>query len=265
MRLLLIGDVHACAAELETLLERLRPGPADRVIFLGDLVDRGPDAPRVFDLARAARGELVLGNHEDKLLRWRDGRPGAHGVAVRLAPHHRRTLEALRPSDWATMESARPWIEVPEGAPGWAGPGPLLVVHAGVRPGLPLEQQDAYDVCRLQCIGPSGRRRKLGTPGAYFWAERCDYPGWVVYGHTIFPEPLRIGRTLGLDTGCCFGGRLSALELPAGRIHQAAAARDYAWELVQQFYPLRAEAVRRRRAGSGPGGRPAAGIGRSFG
>jgi diadenosine tetraphosphatase ApaH/serine/threonine PP2A family protein phosphatase len=241
-----IGDVHACADELEVLLDRIAPGSEDRVIFVGDLVDRGPRLARTFDLARAARGELILGNHEDKLLRWRDGRSGEHGVAVRLAPHHRLTLEALRPADWELMESARPYLEVPEGSRAWPGPGPLLVVHAGLRPGVPVAEQDPYDLCRLQAIGFSGRRRKLGTPGATFWAERCDYPGWVVYGHTVFREPLRHGRTLGIDTGCCFGGRLSALELPSGRIHQQHAARNYALEMLEKFYPMRAEAVRRR-------------------
>jgi hypothetical protein len=242
-----IGDVHACADELEALLERLAPGPSDRVVFVGDLVDRGPRVARTFDLARASRGELVLGNHEDKLLRWRDGRPGGHGVAVRLAPHHRLTLEALRPADWEFMESARPYLALPEHG--------VLVVHGGLRPGVAPELQDPYDLCRLQAIGRSGRRRKAGTPGASFWVEHCDHPGWVVYGHTVFREPLRYERTLGIDTGCCFGGHLSALELPGGRIHQVGAARNYMIELLEKFYPARAEAAR-LRYGLGPGGRP---------
>ncbi|MBI5838348.1 MAG: metallophosphoesterase [Candidatus Eisenbacteria bacterium] len=234
----MIGDVHACASELERLLEVLAPGDGDRVIFVGDLVDRGPDIRRAFELVRSVRGELVLGNHEDKLLRWRDGRPGEHGTTVRLAPHHKLTVEALRPEDWVTMESARPFVELPE--------HDTLVVHGGLRPGVPPSEQDPYDLCRLQCVGPTGRRRKMGTEGAWFWAERCDYPGRVVYGHTVFREPHRVGRTLGIDTGCCFGGCLTAVELPGERLHQVKAERNYAWEMLQEFYPMRAEAVRRR-------------------
>ena len=230
-RTFIIGDVHACAAELEELLGRLAPGRGDRVIFVGDLVDRGPAVRRVFDLAREARGELVRGNHEDKLLRWRSGRPGARGVTVQLAPHHFETVEQLRPEDWQLMESAKPFLEVPDHG--------VVVVHAGLRPGIPLKEQDPDDLCRLQSIGPSGRRRKSGTPGARFWAETCDLPGWVVYGHTHMRVPLRFERTLGIDTGCCFGGHLTALELPSGALHQVRAARNYAAELYARFYGSR--------------------------
>ena len=151
-----------------------------------------------------------MGNHEDKLLKWREyasGTPGAR--EVRLAPHHRVTVGALRPEDWQQMESAPRWIKLEE--------HDALVVHGGVRPGTPLERQDPDDLCRLQAIGRSGRRRKWGTDGSIFWASLCDFPGWVIYGHTHFDQPVRFERTLGIDTGCCFGGRLTALELPGGK------------------------------------------------
>ena len=232
-RVLIVGDVHACARELGILLDRLAPARDDRVVFLGDLVDRGPDVAKVFDLAREVRGELVLGNHEDKFLRWEEGRrnspTGESGV--QLAPHHRATLAELRPEDWETMRRGTRYLEIPE--------HDVLVIHAGLRPGVALAEQDPDDLCRLQNIGPSGRRRRWGTPGTSFWAEHCDRPGWVVYGHTHSAQPLRYERTLGIDTGCCFGGMLTALELPVWRLHQVPAARNYFLETAARYYPGR--------------------------
>jgi len=113
------------------------------------------------------------------------------------------------------------------------------VVHAGLRPGIPPAAQDPDDLCRLQSIGRTGRRRRWRTEGAVFWACVCDYPGWVVFGHTHFRQPVRFERTLGIDTGCCFGGALTALELPAWRLHQVKAERNYMMEMMERVYSPR--------------------------
>ena len=203
------------------LLRRLDALPGDFRIRLSSLE------------AAEVRGELVLGNHEDKFLRWEEGRrnspTGESGV--QLAPHHRATLAELRPEDWETMRRGTRYLEIPE--------HDVLVIHAGLRPGVALAEQDPDDLCRLQNIGPSGRRRRWGTPGTSFWAEHCDRPGWVVYGHTHSAQPLRYERTLGIDTGCCFGGMLTALELPVWRLHQVPAARNYFLETAARYYPGR--------------------------
>ena len=228
-RTLVVGDVHACGDELEELLDLAAPGREDRVVFVGDLVDRGPNVRKVFDLARQCRGEVVMGNHEDKLLRWRKYNLGARNAReVQLAPHHRLTVEALRQEDWQQMEAAPRWLKIPA--------HDALVVHAGIRPGVALEEQDPDDLCRLQGIGRTGKRRKWGTPGSIFWASVCDYPGWVIYGHTHFRGPVRFERTMGIDTGCCFGGKLTALELPGGRLLSVPGRSNYVEKIYREFY-----------------------------
>ena len=147
------------------------------------------------------------------------------------------TVEALRPEDWRMMAAAPLYLELPG--------HDALVVHAGMRPGLAPAQQDPDDLCRLQAIGHSGRRRKWGTTDSTFWASVCDYEGWVVYGHTHFPSPVRYGQTLGIDTGCCFGGWLTALELPSGRLHQVRAAKNYVHELYMAHYGEQARRIPR--------------------
>lgn len=240
-RTFVVGDVHACGDELEALVGLIHLSANDRVIFVGDIVDRGPAVTRVFDLVRSVGGELVRGNHEDKLLRWRDYRAGLAGAReVNLAPHHKLTVEALRPEDWRMMAAAPLFLEIPEHR--------ALVVHAGLRPGVAPAQQDPDDLCRLQGIGRTGRRRKWGTAESTFWASVCDYDGWVIYGHTHFREPVRCGNTLGIDTGCCFGGRLTALELPSGRLHQVRAARNYVSELYRAHYGEKARRIEREGA-----------------
>ncbi len=241
-RLFLVGDVHACARELEQLLAGLRLTGDDRVIFLGDLLDRGPEVRRTLDLVREVRGEVVLGNHEDKFLRWSAQQQGPPRTfsrddpAMHLAPHHLETLDALRPADWELLRAAKLWIEIPEME--------LIAVHAGFRPGVALEDQKPYEVCRLQAISQAGVRRRWHTPRTIFWTQGWEDPRWVVYGHTHFRFPMRFERTLGLDTGCVFGGSLTALELPGGRLHRVRAAKNHAWELMERFYPKKAAGLR---------------------
>ncbi|MBB5852804.1 polynucleotide kinase-phosphatase [Amycolatopsis umgeniensis] len=210
-----IGDVHGCREELEELLTEL--GYADGVhpegrtaVFVGDLVDRGPDTPgvlrRVMAMAEAGSALVVCGNHEQKLVRALNGRKVkvAHGLA--------ESLEQLAEQDEDFRAKAREFCDgliahyVLDG-------GKLVVAHAG----LPekFHGRASGRVRSTALYGDTtGETDEYGLPVRLPWAR--DYRGTatVLYGHTPTLEPEWINGTMCLDTGCVFGGKLTALRYP---------------------------------------------------
>ena len=237
VRTIVVGDVHGCLEELDELLRlvELRPG-FDRLVFVGDLLDRGPDPVGVVRRARALGASSVLGNHEDKHLRW-----ARHESWSRRDPTHRNPLRPFPPERLAQHERLSSddlaWIA---GLPtvlrldgGWA------VVHGGLSPRRRLEGQLRHEVLRLRLVGEDGhvaaRPRGPLPPGLAPWATRWPGPESVIYGHHVHgldeprvDEPAPGVRCVGLDTGCCYGGRLSALILPAEEIVSVTAHAAYA-------------------------------------
>ncbi|MEU3188150.1 polynucleotide kinase-phosphatase [Streptomyces sp. NPDC006923] len=239
----IIGDVHGCRSELETLLGAL--GYADGVhpegrtaVFVGDLVDRGPDSPGVLRLVMSmvASGNAlcVPGNHENKLGRWLKGKKVqyTHGLA--------ETIEQMEKEDDGFRAQVREFIEglvshyVLDG-------GALVVCHAG----LP-EKYHGRTSGRVRSHAlygeTTGETDEFGLPVRYPWAE--DYRGRaaVVYGHTPVPNASWINNTICLDTGVVFGGRMTALRWPERELVGVPAERVW-YEPVK---PLATEA---------PGGR----------
>ncbi len=229
----IIGDVHGCHDELADLLGMLgyQPGedgvprhPAGRTaVFLGDLVDRGPDTPGVLRtvMAMVAAGAAlcVPGNHEHKLLRALRGRDirVSHGLAESLAQ-----LKA-EPDDFRSQVIA--FLDglishyVLDG-------GRLVVAHAG----LPAQMHGRASaaVRSFALYGETtGETDEFGLPVRYPWAQ--DYRGSaaVVYGHTPVPEPAWVNNTICVDTGCVFGGRLTALRYPERELVAVPARRVY--------------------------------------
>ncbi|ALC20159.1 polynucleotide kinase-phosphatase [Streptomyces pristinaespiralis] len=211
----IIGDIHGCSSELETLLGKLGyvdgAHPEGRTaVFVGDLVDRGPDSPgvlrRVMAMVAAGNALCVPGNHENKLGRWLGGRnvQHTHGLA--------ETIEQLEKEDDAFRTQVREFI---------AGlvshyvldEGKLVVCHAG----LP-EKYHGRTSGRVRSHAlygdTTGETDEFGLPVRYPWAE--DYRGRaaVVYGHTPVPNTSWINNTICLDTGAVFGGKMTALRWP---------------------------------------------------
>ncbi|MEU0393616.1 polynucleotide kinase-phosphatase [Streptomyces sp. NPDC006208] len=214
----IIGDIHGCRSELETLLAKL--GYVDGVhpegrtaVFVGDLVDRGPDSPgvlrRVMAMVAAGNALCVPGNHENKLGRYLKGRnvQHTHGLAETI-----EQLEKEDEKDPAFREQVREFIDglvshyVLDG-------GKLVVCHAG----LP-EKYHGRTSGRVRSHAlygdTTGETDEFGLPVRYPWAE--DYRGRaaVVYGHTPVPDTSWINNTICLDTGAVFGGRMTALRWP---------------------------------------------------
>ena len=233
-----IGDVHGCRAELETLLAELgyvveydderravgaRHPDRRRVIFVGDLVDRGPDTPGVLRLAMGmvAAGDAycVPGNHENKLLRALRGRNVqiTHGLAESLAQLDKEPPE-LRDEVEVFLDGLISHYVLDDGK--------LVVAHAGIN-----ERYIGRASGRVRsfCLygDTTGETDEFGLPVRYPWAN--DYRGKavVLYGHTPVPTPEWVNNTLCLDTGCVFGGRLTALRYPERELVSVPAAEVY--------------------------------------
>jgi diadenosine tetraphosphatase ApaH/serine/threonine PP2A family protein phosphatase len=213
-RTIVVGDLHGCLDEAEELLARLAVTSSDRVLFAGDLVDRGPRRRECVELAM--RHEAILGNHEESHLRQR------HRPLDRLKPDHAETRRCLedRHLDWfATLPL---FIRVPEAN--------AVVVHAGVLPGVPIERQLAHTLLHAQCVNPPDTRSfwPSKAPATHtFWGNHWKGPERVIFGHTVLDRPLVSPWAVGIDTGCVQGGALTAVVLPEWEIVSVPARRNH--------------------------------------
>ncbi|MGW1722146.1 polynucleotide kinase-phosphatase [Streptomyces sp. NPDC002306] len=235
----IVGDIHGCASELETLLARLgyKDGvhPEGRTaVFVGDLVDRGPDSPgvlrRVMSMVGSGDALCVPGNHENKFGRHLKGRKvqHTHGLA--------ETIEQMEGESEEFKKQVREFIDglvshyVLDG-------GRLVVCHAG----LP-EKYHGRTSGRVRSHAlygdTTGETDEFGLPVRYPWAE--DYRGRaaVVYGHTPVPQATWLNNTICLDTGAVFGGKLTALRWPERELVDVPA--EQVW--YEPTKPLRSEA-----------------------
>jgi predicted phosphodiesterase len=214
-RLIAIGDIHGCHEEFAELLSLLELKADDRLILLGDLVNRGPDSHRVIELARAHRAISLLGNHELRLLNYRRTRDLNYAKE-----HDLETFDQLRPDDWTYLENMSLTYEEPALN--------LVFVHGGFLPGQPWQRQPAEVVTRIQVIDRDGQpRKRADVPDAPFWADLWSGPPYVIYGHTPRPEIYKLKWSLGLDTACVMGGHLTAFILPEKRFVQVKARQRY--------------------------------------
>ena len=229
----IIGDVHGCLPELDELLDALgyrpdgagvRRHPAGRTaVFLGDLVDRGPDTPgvlrTVMGMVAGGAALCVPGNHEAKLLRAMRGRDVriSHGLAESLAQLAAETDE-FTAGVAAFLDGLISHYVLDSGR--------LVVAHAGLREEMHGRASAAVRAFAL--YGEStGETDEFGLPVRYPWAQ--DYRGKaaVVYGHTPVPQAVWVNNTICLDTGCVFGGRLTALRYPERELVSVPAQRVY--------------------------------------
>ncbi len=214
-RLIAIGDIHGCHLEFAELLARLALTADDRLILLGDLVNRGPDSGKVIELARAHRAIALLGNHELRLLKYRQS-----GERKYVKETDLETFQKLRPEDWTFLDGMPLTFEEPKLN--------TVFVHGGFLPTEPWQRQPAEIVTRIQVIDSDGRPgRRADQPDAPPWADLWSGPPFVVYGHTPRPEVYKLKWSLGIDTGCAQGGFLTAFELPEKRFLQVKARQRY--------------------------------------
>ena len=246
----IIGDVHGCLDELVALLRELgysvaleagddgapayivEPPAGRMAIFVGDLVDRGPDTPGVLRLVmsmvEAGTALAVPGNHDVRLVRALKGRNVrvTHGLA-----------ESLEQLARETPEFRQKVVEFLDGLVSHyvLDDGKLVVAHAGMKE--EYQGRASGRVREFALYGETtGETDEFGLPIRYDWAAEYRGRAMVVYGHTPVPEPQWLNNTICIDTGCVFGGRLTALRYPERELVSVPAKRVYA-EPVRPFLP----------------------------
>lgn len=229
-----IGDVHGCGDELEALLGLLGYAPgADGVwchpegrkaVFVGDLVDRGPRIADVLKLVmameKAGAAIVVPGNHDMKLMRKLRGRnvEVTHGL--------RESLDQLAAESEAFQREVADFVDdlVSHYV---LDDGKLVVAHAGMKE--EMQGRGSGKVRDFALFGETtGETDEFGLPVRYNWAAEYRGQATVVYGHTPVPEAEWLNRTINIDTGCVFGGKLTALRYPEKELVSVPAARAYA-------------------------------------
>jgi hypothetical protein len=205
-RTILVGDVHGCRAELEELLVRVGHAAGDRVVSVGDTVARGPESAGVLKLLRSVGGQLVRGNHEEKILRWHTARKGG-GRVEPLSGTHLQVARSLTPDDWLMIAASPLYLDLPE--------HDVRVVHAGVVPGLPIERQARDVLLTIRSLDDAGEAVEQAGPVP--WGSRYRGPPHIVFGHHAQPRPQLHPDATGIDTGCVYGGSLTAVVLHEGQ------------------------------------------------
>lgn len=214
-RIIAIGDVHGCAQELEQLIALVEPQVRDRVIFLGDLVNRGPDSHGVLQIARTLKADALIGNHEVRLLDFHQT-----GRTQGLKPHDFATIKQMTTQDWAFLRAMRDRIYIRK--------LDTVFVHGGFHPFQAWQTQPRSLITEIQSLNGAGRpQRRSKDPTAPAWADLWAGPPFVIYGHTPRPEVYRTPSSLGIDTACAMGGKLTACILPGMELVQVPAARVY--------------------------------------
>lgn len=223
----IIGDVHGCADELQALLTKLgyriewsdnrgertvtvAPPEGRKAIFVGDLVDRGPNSPDVLRIAMSMTASgaayAVQGNHDRKLQRWLSGRK----VAINHGLEH--TIEQLEAQDRGLREALPKFLDGLRSHV-WLDGGRLAVAHAGLKEEMIGRGSGA--VREFALYGETtGEIDEFGLPVRADWAAAYRGPTTVVYGHTPVVRADWVNNTLCIDTGCVFGGKLTALCWP---------------------------------------------------
>ena len=195
------------------LLREVQADPArDRILFIGDLINKGPSSRGVWELYRAFNGRSILGNHEMGMLRILEGQPH----------RHEKYLAALHRDFGAALDN---FVADVRGWPLWIEEPGLIVVHAGLAPGRHPRDTDPWMLVTIRTW--DGEGTDLHNEAHPPWFDFHHGPDLVVFGHWAALGGLNRPFAIGLDTGCVYGGMLSCLLLPERRFVRVKAREAY--------------------------------------
>lgn len=252
-RTLIIGDVHGCLTEFDALLRLVEYRPGDRLILCGDLVDKGPEPAAVVRRAMELNAECVMGNHEENHLRFNahqiteNARDKKNPMAPRMRyDNFRLVQETMTQREWDWVAGLPNFIHIDER---WT------VVHAGCMPGIAVEEQEQKHLLRLRDIDTVtgkmvGVFEEKKHPERLHWSRLWKGPRSIVYGHIVrtlgavarcaatghgAENMVRMqitgedAHTIGIDTGCVYGGKLTAMIMSSGWIEFASVPATGKW------------------------------------
>jgi protein phosphatase len=241
----IIGDIHGCSDELQALLGKLGyavnwadgengrsvtvvPPDGRKAVFVGDYVDRGPSSPdvlrMVMSMTAAGTAYAVQGNHDRKLERWLGGRK------VTIAHGLQQTIDQVAAEDRGFREAVTQFL-LGLRSHVWLDGGRLAVAHAGLK--AEMVGRGSGAVREFALYGETtGETDEFGLPVRADWAANYRGPTTIVYGHTPVATAGWVNNTLCIDTGCVFGGKLTALRWPEKELVDVPAERTW-------FEPLR--------------------------
>lgn len=212
MRTIIIGDVHGCIDELNDLLALAEiDKKKDRIIFIGDLIAKGPASGAVYARYRKLGGSSVLGNHEFRLLQALDHGNGSSKFVTQFKKSFGKKFDAF-------VEDVREW-------PAWIETDEVIAVHAGLVPGRSAKSTAMEDLVTIRTWDGAGD--DLQNPDNPPWFEFYEGEKLVAFGHWARLGGVVRENVVGLDTGCVYGGKLSALVLPERKIISVPARKTY--------------------------------------
>lgn len=215
-RTIAIGDVHGCADEFEELLNALELEPEDRVIQVGDLINRGPKSHKTVKLAREYNVKCILGNHELRIMNARK----TENTSL-LKEYDYETIDQLTKNDWKFLKKMSKYI--------YNAKLDTVFVHGGFLPNEPWQEQSLDIITNIQVVDEKGRAAKRSdAPDEPSWAISWGGAPFVVYGHTPRPNVLNLPGSIGIDTGCVYGGHLTAYIIEEKSLVQVRAKEAYA-------------------------------------
>ena len=221
-RTIIIGDTHGCVEELNELLEKVHfKQNRDRLIFIGDLIGKGPFSKDVLDVAINSSSTCIRGNHDHILINWYNS---PEEKKPEMKPSYLKIAKSLSAEHWNYLLSCPLYDTLPEYK--------CILVHAGVEPDIPLEEQSAKMLMNIRNIESNGKGSKsqdLGTP----WIDTWDGPELIIFGHDAI-RGIQVKENeegeliaMGLDSGAVYGGQLSAFVLPERKLLQMPAHKIY--------------------------------------
>lgn len=237
-RTIIVGDIHGCIEEFNELVRTIQYNPyKDRLILVGDLIDRGPDSVGVVRRAQELGAQSVLANHEMKYIKYRK-----HELKKLEHRHYKNPMffdetklaiyNELNDTDWAYINNMPSYIKLTNDGKD------TFVVHAGFEPYIPIQRQHPAVMAMVRFVDEKGKMASnlfKKVPGRYDWTEKWCREEDVVYGHMVHSlDAPRIDKNqsnatcYGIDLGCCFGGHLCAMILETKEIIKIKAKKVYA-------------------------------------
>lgn len=213
-RKIIIGDVHGCHRELKKLLKKVGADPKqDDIVFIGDLINKGPSSRGVWELYREMEAVSLMGNHELSLLELVEGK----------FHKHNKYYDILHQDLGSHFDD---FVADVRGFPLWLEDHDLMMVHAGLVPGLHPDQADPWHLVTIRTWDGEGEDLKNDANPP--WFDLYDGDDLVVFGHWAALGGLDRPKVVGLDTGCVYGGKLTCLILPERKFVSVKAKKAYA-------------------------------------